>query len=142
MYCTVEEALSLVPRRAITTTSKPTTMQVEGYVIDAEGIINLKMKASGIDPAEVSGPEYELGLKAIAKRIVAGMVETALKVDDGSEQGEQPNVSFYKEGMSLLNDFCKNYKLNPTQETGTVIQGITGREDELEAQFHRNEREW
>jgi len=140
-YCLSSDALALIPKRAINSDTKPSTTDVEGYVLNADNIIDLKLKQNGIDAGEITDDAYQNGLKQIAMRLVCGMLEGALKADSGAEEGEIYNNAFYKEGRDMLNEFVKDYKLNPpTANVETVIKGITTRDDELEPHFHMNER--
>ena len=139
-YCDVSDVLEIIPNRNIDDNSTIINLtDVKNLITHAENVINLHLKTAGL---ENSISDYSEELKTIEAMLTAGLIEARLKADDTGEEGDVPNNSLYKEGMTLLKMIRADDILNPIADPEDTIEGISGESDGLEALFTKNTRQW
>lgn len=139
-YCKVEDVLEIIPNRDINNQNSIISPDdVDNLILHADNIINLYLKSEGVEN-EISN--YTDELKTIEALMVAGMIEARLKADDGGEEGDLPNNALYKEGVTLLEKLTKNNIIQPIDDPENEINAILDSDNELEALFFKNKRQW
>ena len=139
-YTTLEDVLRLLPHRQIDETTIITPTEVNEYITTADKIIEGELKLAGVTAEDKAAMSDMLGVAEAY--LVAGMIESKLKADDGGEDGDLPNNYYYRHGLKMIEKIIEVRRAPTPNDPEDEIYALTGDEDELDALFRKNKREW